>query len=64
MYIFTWEATLCFQTGDSDAEYDEETELFEQECNGFMKEFVTKIFLKEYVLINIIFNHSNIKCLN
>lgn len=35
------------QSGDSDAEYDEETELFEQECNGFMKEFVTKIFLKE-----------------
>lgn len=30
---------------DSDAAYDEETELFEQECDGFMKAFVSKIFL-------------------
>jgi len=28
----------------SGAEYDEETELFEQECDGFMKDFVSKIF--------------------
>lgn len=32
-------------SGGSDAEYDEESELFEQECDVFMKDFVTKIFL-------------------
>ncbi|CAH3016026.1 unnamed protein product [Porites evermanni] len=31
--------------GGSDAEYDEESELFEQECDVFMKDFVAKIFL-------------------
>ncbi|KAM7442035.1 hypothetical protein ABFA07_008952 [Porites harrisoni] len=32
-------------SGGSDAEYDEESELFEQECDVFMKDFVAKIFL-------------------
>ena len=33
------------EIGGSDAEYDEESELFEQECDVFMKDFVAKIFL-------------------
>ena len=33
------------QIGGSDAEYDEESELFEQECDVFMKDFVAEIFL-------------------
>ena len=40
-------SVYLFWTDGSDAEYDEETELFEQECEEFMKEFVSKIFLKE-----------------
>ena len=31
----------------SEVDYEEETELFEQECDDFMKEFVSKIFLEE-----------------
>ena len=31
----------------SEGDYDEETALFEQECDDFMKDFVTKIFLTE-----------------
>ena len=38
---------LCFHADGSGAEYDEETELFEQECGGFMKDFVSKIFQVE-----------------
>ena len=38
---------LCFHADGSGAEYDEETELFEQECDGFMKDFVSKIFQVE-----------------
>lgn len=38
---------LWFHADGSGAEYDEETELFEQECDGFMKDFVSKIFQVE-----------------
>ncbi|XP_020613369.1 uncharacterized protein KIAA0513-like isoform X2 [Orbicella faveolata] len=34
----------------SEGGYEEETELFEQECDDFMKEFVAKIFLEESVI--------------
>lgn len=38
-----------FSTDCSEGDYDEETELFEQETEEFMKDFVAKIFLEEYV---------------
>ena len=38
-----------FSTDFSEGDYDEETELFEQETEEFMKDFVAKIFLEEYV---------------
>ena len=38
---------ILFSLDESEGDYNEETELFEQECNDFMKEFVAKIFLKE-----------------
>lgn len=36
-----------FSPDGSEGDYNEDTELFEQECDDFMKEFVAKIFLKE-----------------
>ena len=36
-----------FSTDCSEGDYDEETELFEQETEEFMKDFVAKIFLEE-----------------
>lgn len=36
-----------FSTDFSEGDYDEETELFEQETEEFMKDFVAKIFLEE-----------------
>jgi len=38
---------ILFSLDESEGDYNEETELFEQECNDFMKAFVAKIFLKE-----------------
>ena len=38
-----------FSTDCSEGDYGEETELFEQETEEFMKDFVAKIFLEEYV---------------
>ena len=38
---------ILFSLDGSEGCYDEETELFKQECEDFMKEFVAKIFLEE-----------------
>lgn len=38
---------VLFSLDGSEGDYEEETELFEQECDDFMKEFVAKIFLEE-----------------
>lgn len=38
------------QSDCSEADYDEEAELFEQETDEFMKDFVAKIFLEESVI--------------
>ena len=38
---------ILFSLDGSEGSYDEETELFKQECDDFMKEFVAKIFLEE-----------------
>lgn len=38
------------QSDCSEGDYDEETELFEQETEEFMKDFVAKIFLEESVI--------------
>lgn len=40
---------VLFSLDGSEGDYEEETELFEQECDDFMKEFVAKIFLEEYM---------------
>ena len=42
--VFDW---IYFSTDCSEGDYDEETELFEQETEEFMKDFVAKIFLEE-----------------
>lgn len=55
MFVFNYSFLVCtyvcnmvlFSLDGSEGDYEEETELFEQECDDFMKEFVAKIFLEE-----------------
>ena len=46
LYVHVCNMAL-FSLEGSEGDYEEETELFEQECKDFMKEFVAKIFLEE-----------------
>lgn len=51
-FVWLWlcmymQNVILFSPDGSEGDYNEETELFEQECDDFMKEFVAKIFLKE-----------------
>jgi len=47
LHIHEMMLVILFSLDESEGDYNEETELFEQECNDFMKAFVAKIFLKE-----------------
>lgn len=49
LYLIAYIFINNFSTDCSEGDYDEETELFEQETEEFMKDFVAKIFLEEYV---------------
>ena len=44
-----YQSVTCYfiSLDGSEGGYEEETELFEQECDDFMKKFVAKIFLEE-----------------
>ena len=48
LYVHNYVCNMVlFSLDGSEGDYEEETELFEQECDDFMKEFVAKIFLEE-----------------